>query len=195
MNKIIESVKAFFNKWYNRFRIFCYSFAIWSVFYSSISICGFSVAFEYDDGIAYTEDVKRNAKENGKDNIYYAINGNTELERTKIVPFLSLFFLKILGFKIDFILDREPINIQSVNKKWNGWANGIYFVSDQNQKYELLESKKYIFFFSNSDEGVIQAKKAGIKAVRIKRNPKSLSNNLSYNPGKFGEWTLPLSEF
>ena len=195
MNKIFESVKIFVSKWYNRFKRFCYIFAIWSVMYSTVSICGFSVAFEYDDAIVYSEDAKRKASEESGKIIYRELNARTDLEKTKILPFLALSFFKLLGFKIDFIIDREPLNIQPVNRKWNNWANGIYFVTDQNQKYEIIESKKYLFFFANSDEGVIQAKKAGVTAIRIKRNPKSTANPLSYNPGKFKEYVIPLSEF
>lgn len=194
MDKILENIKNFILKWYNRFRTFCYLFAIWAVIYSSISIAGFKVAIEYDDGIVYSEEAKKKALEN-PDNYYARLNLNTEYERIKLIPFLTLTFFKLCGFKVDFIVDREEMNTQNINIKWSGLADNIFFVPDQNKKYEILESKRYLLFFANSDEGIIQARKSGVIPIRIKRSPKSLTRTLSYNPGKFKERILPLSEF
>ncbi|MEF3279945.1 MAG: hypothetical protein K6357_03135 [Elusimicrobiota bacterium] len=193
MKGIFESIKGFIVKWYDRFKKFCYLFAIWAVIHSTISICNFSAAFEYDDGIVYSRDAYQKAIEAG-DDFNSRLNLYSDYERTKIIPFLTMFFLKIFGFKIDIIADRPDINSSGIIKKWKEISSSIYFVSDQNQKYEILESKKYILFFANSDEGITQAKKAGISAIRIKRNPKSI-NKLSYTPGKFNEIILPLSEY
>jgi len=195
MSKIIGSIKSFFSKWYNRFRVFCYLFAVWAIFYSTVNICGFSVSFEYDDGMVYSEDARAKAMEKNKDDIYSELNSNIKYERTKIIPFTTLILLKSLGFKIDFIIDRKPINISYITKKWGDYANGFYFVGDQNEKYEILESNKYLIFFTSSDEGIIQARKANTWVIRIKRNPKSKLNPLSYTPGKFNEKVMPLSQF
>jgi len=194
MKSVIESIKNLFKRCYGIFRNFCYLFAVWAVIYSTISICNFSVAFEYDDGVVYSGDLYRKAAGNKAENFYSFINSNTNSEKTKLVPFLLILFFKITGFKVDFIADRDNVNTSSIFKKWNNWASSIYFVSDQNQKYELLESKKYLLFFSSSDEGIIQSKKAGIYPLRIKRNPKSASE-LSYVPGRFNELVIPFSEF
>ncbi|MBP7795298.1 MAG: hypothetical protein KA059_00785 [Elusimicrobiales bacterium] len=194
MKSVIESIKNLFKKWYSIFRNFCYLFAVWAVIYSTISICNFSVAFEYDDGVVYSGDLYRKAAQNKTENFYSFINSNTDSEKTKLIPFILIIFFKITGFKVDFIADRDNINTSDIFKKWNNWASSIYFVSDQNQKYELLESKKYLLFFSSSDEGIIQSKKAGIYPLRIKRNPKSASE-LSYVPGRFNEFIIPFSEF
>jgi acid phosphatase class B len=194
MKSVIESIKNLFKKWYSIFRNFCYLFAVWAVIYSTISICNFSVAFEYDDGVVYSGDLYRKAARNNTENFYSFINSNTDSEKTKLIPFMLILFFKITGFKVDFIADRDNINTSDIFKKWNNWASSIYFVSDQNQKYELLESKKYLLFFSSSDEGIIQSKKAGIYPLRIKRNPKSASE-LSYVPGRFNEFIIPFSEF
>ncbi|NLH40192.1 MAG: hypothetical protein GX445_09060 [Elusimicrobia bacterium] len=194
MKSVIESIKNLIKKWYSIFRNFCYLFAVWAVIYSTISICNFSVAFEYDDGVVYSGDLYRKAAQNKTEIFYSFINSNTDSEKTKLIPFILIIFFKITGFKVDFIADRDNINTSDIFKKWNNWASSIYFVSDQNQKYELLESKKYLLFFSSSDEGIIQSKKAGIYPLRIKRNPKSASE-LSYVPGRFNEFIIPFSEF
>lgn len=194
MKSVIESIKNLFKRWYGIFRNFCYLFAVWAVIYSTISICNFSVAFEYDDGVVYSGDLYRKAAGNKSENFYSFINSNTDSEKTKLIPFMLILFFKITGFKVDFIVDRDNVNTSDIFKKWNNWASSIYFVSDQNQKYELLESKKYLLFFSSSDEGIIQSKKAGTYPLRIKRNPKSASE-LSYVPGRFNEFIIPFSEF
>ena len=171
--KIIESITTFIGKWFNRFRVFSHLFAIWAIIYSTINICNFKVAFEYNDGIRF---IAKNQ------------NGTIVEERTKIIPTLTALIMKLIGVKVDVIVDKEDINHIKIS-----FADNIYYVSNQNEKYELLERNKYILFFANSDEGIIQAKKAGIIPIRIKRNPKS-KNPLNYNPGAFNERFLPLSE-
>lgn len=193
MKELIEKIKAKIGKLYKRFRLFCYLFAIWAITYSSVSICNFSIAFEYDDGIVYSRDAWQKAYES-KGDFYYNLNSNYNYERTKIIPYLIMLIFKASGFKIDFIVDRQAINTSGIIRKWDYIVSSIYFLTDQNQKYELLESKKYLIFFSNSDEGIIQARKSNTWVIRIKRNIKSL-NKLSYNPGKFNEKIIPLSEF
>jgi len=172
--KIIDTTKEFINRWFKRFRTFCYLFAIWAVIYSAINICNFKVAFEYNDGIIF---MAKNQE------------GKVIQERTKVIPTLMALFMKIIGVKIDVIVDEE--NDLKLVKPF--FADNMYIVKNQNEKYELLERNGYLIFFANSDEGVIQAKKAQIIPVRIKRNPKS-KNPLNYNPHKFKEIILPLSE-
>jgi hypothetical protein len=172
--KIIDNTKEFIAKWFNRFKIFSHLFAIWAIIYTTTNICNFRIAFEYSDGIKFL------AKKE---------TGEVIEERTKILPSMVAFFMKFAGIKIDIIVDKEnDLKIKSIS-----FADEIYIVENQNEKYEILEKKGYILFFTNSDEGIIQAKKAGIKAIRIKRNPKS-KNPLKYNPGSFGEKIMPLSE-
>lgn len=192
MAEIKQAVKAWISKWYMRFKTFVYLFAIWAVIHSTVNVCGFSVAFEYDDGIAYTTDAYIKARNLSGDEFFKILNENSSLDRAKIIPFLIYQILKISGFSIDIIVDRKNISSERLVSRWQGSA--IYFTTSPNEKYEILNIKKYLIFFANSDDGIIQAKKAGIYPIRIKRNPKSL-NPLPYNPGKFGEKQIPLSQF
>lgn len=187
-----EKVKTFFLKWYKRFKIFVYIYAIWAVIYSTVNISGFSVAFEYEDGLAYTTDTYLKAKTNSTDELHRFLNENAHKDRIKIIPFFIYKTLKILGFSIDIIVDRKNISSETLTLRWKNC--GVYFVSNSNEKYELLNKKKYLLFFANSDDGIIQAKKAQIYPLRIKRNPKSL-NPANYNPSKYGEKVIPFSEF
>lgn len=181
-------------KWYRRFKIFTYLFAIWAVIYSTVNITGLKIAFEYDDGIVYTTSLFKKAENLKGEEFYRYINTHTEYEIPKLIPYLILITARMTGFKVDLIIDREPVDTDAIFKKWKNLADNIYFVRDQNEKYEILQRNSYLVYFTPSDEGVIQAKKAEIKPVRIKKNLKSILK-YSYNPGKFNEKILPLSAF
>ncbi|MGC8867487.1 MAG: hypothetical protein ACP5PA_04660 [Elusimicrobiales bacterium] len=187
-----QAIYNWLSRWYRRFKAFVYLFAIWAVIYSTVSICGFSIAFEYDDGLVYSADSFLKARDFNGDEFWAILNSNAELDRTKIIPGLIYYAARFFGFSTDIIADRRDINSSNLIKRWH--ASQIYFIMDSNQKYELLNTKRYLIFFASSDDGIIQAKKAGIKTLRIKRNPKSLLS-LPSNPGKFSEPVIPLSQF
>ncbi len=192
ISEIKQTISSWFTKWYIRFKIFVHLFAVWAVIYSTVNICEFSIAFEYDDGLVYSADSFLKAKEFKGDDFWSVLNSNAFLDKTKIIPGVIYYTARFFGFSTDIIVDRKDINSSSLIKKWRG--SNIYFITDPNQKYELLNTKKYLIFFASSDDSVIQAKKAEIKTFRIKKNPKSLSS-FSSNPGKFSEPVIPLSQF
>ncbi|PIS47458.1 MAG: hypothetical protein COT17_03470 [Elusimicrobia bacterium CG08_land_8_20_14_0_20_51_18] len=195
---MLEGVKVFFSLWFLRFRLFAFLFAIWAVVFSTNTIIGSSVAFEYDDGLVYSGDLFRKA-ENKKlppdGQIYWEfINENRRLERLKPVPCLSALVFRLAGFRVDAVADRGEAASPALKSSWRRLCAGFYFAKDQNEKFSILEKNRYFIFFSSSDEGIIQARKAGTHAVRIKRNAKS-AGKLAYNPGKFREKIMILSEF
>ena len=192
ISQIKERIKLWLHRWYIRFKIFTYLFATWAVIYSTINVCGFSAAFEYDEGLVYTSRSHSNREESTSNRTYKTLNENPPSERIKLIPFLIYSILKISGFSVEIIVDIKDPSSQKLPPRWYGSA--IYFSTTSNEKYEILNRKKYLRFFASSDEGIIQAKKAGIYPLRIKRNPKSL-NPSQYNPGKFSEKVIPLSQF
>lgn len=194
----MEFIKNFFAKWFRRFKIFVFVFAIWSVFFSVNTVIGNSIAFEYDDGFVYSGDVFRKVEKEGfkaNDKDYWReINSNCFLERKKLVPLIMVYLFRFIGIKVDFIVDRDGEGGECLFKRWSGLAGDIHFVSNQDEKCSLLKEKAYLLFFPSSDEGIVQAQKSKVHFIRIKRNKKSASF-LSYTPGKFGEKIIPLSEF
>ncbi|MCX7905551.1 MAG: hypothetical protein N2446_02490 [Elusimicrobiales bacterium] len=192
IKKIKESTKLWLLKWYKRFKTFVYLFSTWAVIYSTVNVLELSIGFEYDDVLAYTSQAYLKAKNLKNDEFYKEINENSHLDRIKIIPFIIYKTAKLFGFSTDIIIDRKNISTKKILSKWKD--SKIYFVSDSNEKYEIINNKKYLIFFANSDDGIIQAKKANVYPIRIKRNQKSL-NPLPYNPGKFGEKQIPLSQF
>jgi len=195
---MIEGLKNFFNKWYRRFKIFVFLFSIWAVFFSVDNIINASIAIEYDDGLIYSGDIFRKV-ENEKitiadKNYWEAINNNYKFEKIKVVPFIIVYFFKFIGVKVDIIADRGDNGSDYIKAKWQKLSKNFYFVSDQEEKYNILKKNGYFLFFAASDEGIVQAKKARIYPIRIKKNSKSKSI-LSYTPGKYKEKIIPLSDF
>jgi hypothetical protein len=122
------------------------------------------------------------------------VNGSYKLERVKVFPYLTAWIFKIFGFKIHVFAFRDSLGSEKLVQDWKPLANEFYFFTDDNQKYETLDKNNFVIFFANSDSDIIQAKKSDVFAVRVKRSKKSV-NKSAYNPGKFKEPVLPLSEF
>jgi len=57
-----------------------------------------------------------------------------------------------------------------------------------------LQDGRYVLFLGSTDRELLEAKKAGVFAVRVKRGSKAVLGG-EYNPGQMGEIVLPLSEF
>ncbi|MBI4802187.1 MAG: hypothetical protein HY796_06650 [Elusimicrobia bacterium] len=55
-------------------------------------------------------------------------------------------------------------------RSWKPLADNFYFTPEEDQKYQLLENKRFVLYFASSD-------------------------GYEYTPRKFKEPVLPLSEF
>ncbi|HCE97139.1 MAG: hypothetical protein A2X34_05345 [Elusimicrobia bacterium GWC2_51_8] len=199
---MFAAIRAFFSKWFSRLRSFAMIAGAWGVLFSVITLISFKVGFEYDDGLVFSTPAFKAASaapvvtKSGKADADYwnAINRAYKLEHIKPIPWLTAWFFKIFGFKVEIFCTRDAAGSESLQNSWRVLADYFHFIADENKKYELLEQSRFIFYFTPSDEGVIQAKKADVTPIRIYKNKKSL-NTCLYNPGKFGERMLPLSEF
>ncbi len=107
---------------------------------------------------------------------------------------LTALFFKVLGFKVSLLAQRDPAGSDSLAQSWKPLADNFFFSADENQTYEVLEKKPFTLYFAASDAGIIQARKAGVWAVRIRKN-KGSSLPAESTPRKFKEPVLPLSEF
>ena len=170
----------------------------WGFLFSVNSLIGFQAGFEYDDGLVYSTPAfqaaeKDKAPRDGPD-YWNSVNRSFSYERLKPLPWLSAWTLKALGVKIAFFCDRGSEGSDSLEASWRKLADRFYFTRTENEKYSILEKKRFILYAAPSDAGIIQARKAGVTPLRIKKSKRS-SNPLESTPGKFGEKTLPLSEF
>ena len=170
----------------------------WGVLFSVNSLIGFQAGFEYDDGLVYsTPSFQAAAKDKlavGTPDYWNSVNRSFIFERIKPAPWLTAWALKILGVRIAFFCDRGPEGADSLEASWRRLSDYFYFTASEDAKYNLLEKGRFILYAGPSDSGMIQARKAGVTALRIRKSRKSV-NPLQSNPGKFGEKSLPLSEF
>lgn len=195
---LLQRLDAFLKKWLTRLKIFCMLAATWAVFFSVFTVTGFRAGFEYDDGLRYSTPAFRAAEKDKAvpqtKEYWSAVNGAHALERTKPVVWLSAWFFRAFGFKVDIFCQRGPDGAEGLVRSWSPLAGDFYFTLEEDQKYRLLENGRYAVYFAPSDGGIIQARKAGVWAVRLRKSGKS-ALRYEYNPRKFKEPVLPLSEF
>jgi len=195
---MLQTLDAFLKKWMLRLKIFSLLAATWAVFFSVFTIMGLRTAFEYDDGLvfstpAYNEAGPMPAQGDAKD-YWNAVNRSYKLERAKPAVWLAAWTLRLFGFKIAIVCQRDPAGSDSLVRSWTPLAERFYFVSDENSRYELLEKERFLLYFAVTDSDVIQARKAGIWAVRLRKSRKSALSGAA-EPRRFNEPVLPLSEF
>lgn len=194
----LQRLDAMLKKWLNRLKIFCMLAATWAVFFSVFTVTDFRAGFEYDDGLRFSAPAFRAAemsKAAPQTKEYWsAVNGAHGLERTKPVVWLSAWLFRAFGFKVDIFCQRDPAGAEELVRSWKPLASGFHFTLEEDQKYRLLENGRYAVYFAPSDGGIIQARKAGVWAVRVRKSGKSMLR-YGYTPRKFKEPVLPLSEF
>ena len=195
---MLQAISLFFSKWFARFRAFAMLAGAWGFLFSVNSLIGFQAAFEYDDGIVYStpafQAAEKDKAEPGSPDYWNSVNRSYSYERLKPVPWAAAWALRVLGVRIAFVLDRGPEGADSLEASWRRLADSFYFTRSEDEKYKVLEKRRFVLYAAPSDSGVIQARKAGVTPLRIKKSPGSV-NPLESNPGKFGERSLPLSGF
>jgi hypothetical protein len=193
-----QAPAGFFLTWWGRFRAFAMIAGAWGFLFSVNSLIGFQAGFEYDDGLVYSTPAFKAAEkdklETGTPDYWNSVNRSFSYEHLKPVPWLTAWTLRVLGVKVAVFLDRGEEGADSLEASWRTLADHFYFVRTEDEKYKILEKKRFILYAAPSDTGIIQARKADVTPLRIRKSPKSV-NPLESTPGKFGEFTLPLSGF
>jgi len=195
---MLQTLDGFLKKWLLRLKIFSFLAAIWAVFFSVFTLMGLRAGFEYDDGLVFSTPAFKSAQgtglEPGSKGYWDAVNRSYKLERVKPAVWLTAWFFKVFGFKTAILAQRDPAGSDPLVQSWKPPADDFFFAADENQKYEILEKKGFTLYFAASDADIIQARKAGVWAVRIRKSAKSILPAAA-TPRKFGEPILPLSEF
>jgi acid phosphatase class B len=212
--KPIIKPEPLIQRWINKLKNLAILAGTWAVLFSVITIIGFKIGFEYDDGLVFSTpafnqaagrcDIKgespsnsqviKNAISPDKKDYWNFLNRSYKLERTKLIPLLTAGVFKTFGFDIYVICMREDIGTDSIKYSWKPFINEFIFVENDLKKYKVLEKENFLLYFANSDADIIQSKKANTTVIRLKRSSKSVNKTL-YTPGKFNEFILPLSEF
>lgn len=196
---MMEAIKNFFRKIVFTIRTIAFLFAIWAVIFATNKVLNTSFLFEYDEGLVYSGDaIKKALKEcnceyNSRE-FYEKLNLMCQRERKKIIPNMILNLSMIFGISSDALVNRIETDKNCIYDKWKGKINNFYFISDLNQIYQMLEKNDYALFFAVSDDNIIQAIKSKTRVIRIRKNHKS-PLQITYNPKKFKERVLWLSEF
>ncbi|MDP2866214.1 MAG: hypothetical protein Q8O90_08220 [Elusimicrobiota bacterium] len=195
---MFQAIAAFFLKWFGRFKAFSMAAGAWGFLFSVNSLIGFQAGFEYDDGLVYSTPAFQAAEKDkaapGGQDYWNSVNRSFSYERLKPVPWLAAWTLKALGVKIAVFCDRGAEGGDSLEASWRKLADYFYFIRTEDEKYKILEKRRFIIYAAPSDSGIIQARKAGVTPLRVKKSKRSV-NPLESNPGKFKERTLPFSDF
>lgn len=195
---MIESMSIFFAKWLGRLKAFSMLAGAWGFLFSVNSLIGFQAAFEYDDGLSFsTPAFKAAAKdgmEQGSPDYWNSVNRSHAYESLKPAAWLTAWTLKAFGVKITVFCDRGSEGSDSLEISWRRLADYFYFNKTEDEKYRILEKRRFVLFAGASDSGIIQARKAGVHPLRLLRSPRSVLT-FDYHPGRFKERYLPLSRF
>ena len=173
--------------------------SVWGLIFSLVTIARLGVAFAYDDTLvnssaAYEKAAGSAAQVHGPD-YWKTINNAYDLESPKLLPYAAAGVARLFGFHILILAERQSIGGEPLKKEWRHLApRGFRFVSDPEELHIQLQDGRYVLFLGSTDRELLEAKKAGVYAVRVKRPRKSVLGG-EYNPGQMGEVVIPLSEF
>lgn len=173
--------------------------SVWGLIFSLVTIARLGAAFTYDDtlvhsGAAYDRAAGRVQLLRSPE-YWKIVNNAYDLESPKILPYGLACVLRAFGFRILILAERGGTGGDALKKEWRRLApRGFVYVSDPEDLHLHLQDGRYVLFFGNGDRELLEAKKAGVYAVRVKRGKKAVSTG-EYNPGQMGELVLPLSEF
>lgn len=177
------------------FRTFVFFAATWAVIFSTSTVLGASAAFEYEDGYAWTTPVFAKADAqglpNGSPDYWNLVNRSSEKERTKPLPWLASWALRIAGFRVELIAERGREGSEALLARRMPPAAEFHLIKAE-ERAELLKKKEYTLYFAVSDEQVALARQLDITPVRVLRNPRSRFK-AAQTPGRYGETTLPFS--
>ena len=173
--------------------------SVWGLIFSLVTIARLGVAFAYDDTLVNSSDAygkAGSASQPGQSlNYWKIINESYDLETPKILPFAAAGLARAFGFRILILAERQPTGGEPLKKEWRHLApRGFTFVPDPENIHLHLQDGRYVLFLGSTDRELLEAKRAGVYAVRVKRGRKAVLGG-EYNPGRMGEVVIPLSEF
>ncbi|MFI5362881.1 MAG: hypothetical protein ACHQ49_12995 [Elusimicrobiota bacterium] len=173
--------------------------SVWGLVFSLVTIARLGVAFAYDDTLvdsasAFAKAPPSAALPRGSDD-WKIINNAYELENPKLLPYAVAGLARVFGFRILILAERQAVGGEPLKKEWRRLApRGFTFVPNPEDLHLHLQDGRYVLFLGSTDQELLEAKKAGVFAVRVKRGKQAVLTS-PYTPGRLGEVVLPLSEF
>jgi acid phosphatase class B len=173
--------------------------SVWGLIFSLVTIARLGVAFTYDDTLVHSaaayEKAAGRVQQLRSPEYWKIVNNAYDLETPKILPYGLACVFRAFGFRILILAERGATGGDALKKEWRHLApRGFVYVSDPTDLHLHLQDGRYALFFGDGDRELLEAKKAGVYAVRVKRGSKAVHDG-EYNPGQMGELVLPLSEF
>jgi acid phosphatase class B len=174
--------------------------SVWGLIFSLVTIARLGVAFAYDDTLvnssaAYEKAASPTAQGAHGPDYWRTVNNAYDLESPKLLPYAAAGVARLFGFHILILAERQATGGEALKKEWRHLApRGFAFVSDPQELHLHLQDGRYVLFLGSTDRELLEARKAGVYAVRVKRPRKAVLGG-EYNPGQLGEVVVPLSEF
>lgn len=173
--------------------------SVWGLIFSLVTIARLGVAFAYDDTLVNSADAFAKAGGAGQalrgPDYWKTVNNAYDLESPKLLPFAVAGLARVFGFHVLILAERQASSGDALKKEWRRLApKGFVFVPEPEDLHLHLQDGRYVLFLGSTDRELLEAKKAGVYAVRVKRGRGSVLGG-EYSPGRMGEIVLPLSEF
>ena len=174
--------------------------SVWGLIFSLVTVAKVGVAFDYDDTLVFSTPAFSRAFANSAQpftpQFWSILNKSYDIEKPKILSLTLAWAFRIFGFRVTIISARPATDGEALRKEWRRLAprGNFIFAGDRSNKHLYLENGNYILFFGDSDSDIIQARKANVFPIRIRRSAKSFYKQ-DYNPGSLGEWVIPFSEY
>jgi acid phosphatase class B len=173
--------------------------SVWGLIFSLVTIGRLSVAFDYDDTMVDSSKAYEKAAQGATQALsptyWSALNNAYDLEKPRLIPFTIACVLRALGFRIVILADRQAVDGDSLKKEWRKLApRGFVFTTAPTNKHLHMMEGHFVAFFGDSDQDMLEAKKAGVLAVRVRRSKRAVATD-PYAPGKQGELVIPLSQY
>ena len=173
--------------------------SVWGLIFSLVTIGRLSVGFDYDgtlvDSSKSFEKAARLSQQAGGASYWGVVNNAYELEKPKLVPYSTALLLRVLGFRIVIMADRQGTDGDALRKEWRRLApRGFLFTPNPSDKHLHLQEGRFIAFFGDADVDMLEAKLAGVLAMRV-QHPPVPGLTAPYSPGRMGDYVVPLSRF
>ena len=195
---VLKDVRAKVEKTWSTTKRILAVMSAWGLIFSLVTIARLGVAFAYDDALvdssAAFEKAGRAVSVPRTPEYWNVVNTSYDLESPKLLSYGVACLSRALGFRILILAERPAAGGEALKKEWRGLAPKGFVFCDPEELHLHLQDGRFVLFLGSDDRELLEAKKAGVYAVRVKRGRKAVGAG-EYSPGKLGEVVLPLSEY
>ncbi len=196
---VLKDVRAKVEKTWTTTKKLLALMSVWGLVFSLVTISRLGAAFAYDDTLVHSEasfeHAAHSVQQAGSPEYWRVVNNSYDRESPKIVPFALAMALRGFGFRILILAERSGTGGEALKKEWRHLApRGFVFVPNPEDLHLHLEGGRYVLFFGTSDRQMLEARKAGVYALRVRRDPEDAGAG-AYSPGRLGEPVVPFSQY